>query len=349
MKEKEKLVVVALGKLYENNKTALAENFTIVALADNNLSKLQNRNDNHKYITIQEIKQETFDKILICTNRQFTPLKAQLLDEGISPAVIYGPEMLEHISWEKDYQKFCADRESYQKLYQDLSCDKFPLLETEQCIMLSDYRNHAGTIDGHYFYQDIFIASQVIQRRPRHHMDVGSRIDGFISHLLAAGIETTAIDIRPLPIWEMGYGITNLRFIQADATNLQGIADHSVQSLSSLHAVEHFGLGRYGDAVNPNACFDAMRALERVLAYDGMLYLSVPVGKEEKLMFNGHRIFSPLTVVKTMEQMQLLELYAIHANSLLRFSGDAVLQERYRDCLGDYDCGMFLFTKKGSV
>ena len=59
----------------------------------------------------------------------------------------------------------------------------------------------------------------------------------------------TIIDIRPLPI-----KVSNLKFIQANATNLDGIKDNSIESLSSLHAVEHFGLGRYGDPVDPDAC-----------------------------------------------------------------------------------------------
>jgi hypothetical protein len=70
----------------------------------------------------------------------------------------------------------------------------------------------------------------------------------------------TVIDIRPLTSTVEG-----LTFMQADATDLAGIQDDSVESLSSLHAVEHFGLGRYGDPVEPDACFRAMQALVRVL------------------------------------------------------------------------------------
>ena len=86
----------------------------------------------------------------------------------------------------------------YQKLHKTLHLSSFELRESDSCIQLSDYRRNAGEIDGHYFYQDILVASKIIKQNPGHHVDVGSRVDGFVSHLLAAGIETTVTDIRPL-------------------------------------------------------------------------------------------------------------------------------------------------------
>ncbi len=98
------------------------------------------------------------------------------------------------------------------------------------------------------------------------HLDVGSRLDGFIAHLLAF-MEVEVIDIRPLNI-----NVPGLRFTLGDATVLERKSD-SVESLSSLHAVEHFGLGRYGDSIDPEACFKAMRSFARVLKPGGVLYL----------------------------------------------------------------------------
>lgn len=349
MKNKERIIVVALGKLYQENKKIIEDNFTVVALADNNPSKLENRDDGFKYIAVADVKYEVFDKVLICTEVQYVPLKLQLLKESISPEKICDLKLLEQIKWDKDYQKYIADKEKYRQLHQNLRMDKFEIRDDDQRIMLSDYRKNAGNVDSHYFYQDILAASKIIERHPNNHMDIGSRIDGFISHLLAAGIETTVIDVRPLSVWEMGFGIPKLNFVQTDATNLIGIQDNSVESLSSLHAVEHFGLGRYGDEVNPLACFEAMHSLERVLAYGGILYFSVPVGREEKLMFNGHRIFSPATIIQTMGNLQLIELYIIHDSAISRYSREEALGEQYAGHIGGYDCGIFIFTKNKSL
>lgn len=62
--------------------------------------------------------------------------------------------------------------------------------------MLLDRYKAAGTIDRHYFLQDIYVAKKVIKEQPQRHFDVGSRVDGFIAHLLA-GLEgkITIIDV----------------------------------------------------------------------------------------------------------------------------------------------------------
>ena len=73
---------------------------------------------------------------------------------------------------------------------------------------------------------------------------------------------------------------------------LARFADGSLESLSTLHAVEHFGLGRYGDPIHPDGWRRAAEALARVLAPGGRLYFSVPIGRE-RLVFNAHRVFSP--------------------------------------------------------
>lgn len=148
--------------------------------------------------------------------------------------------------------------------------------------------DRAGRLDEHYFLQDIWMAKQVISNCSGEHYDIGSRVDGFIAHLLSMDIDVTLIDIRSLDI-EVG----NLKFVQGDATNLSSISDKSISSLSSLHAVEHFGLGRYGDEIDPAAWKKVLHSFNRVLKKDGLLYLSVPIGEKNHVIFNAHRIFAP--------------------------------------------------------
>jgi hypothetical protein len=113
----------------------------------------------------------------------------------------------------------------------------------------------------------------------------------------------------------------------------------SIASLSSLHAAEHFGLGRYSDPIDPNACFKFMHALQRVLAPRGRLYFSVPVGRE-RVEFNAHRVFSPRTV---LEQFSRLELASFS------FIGDDGSLHQNTDPLNLPDsemaCGLFELTK----
>lgn len=75
----------------------------------------------------------------------------------------------------------------------------------------------------------------------REHFDIGSRLDGFIAHLLAAEIDVTIIDVRKFPC-----EVENLHTIVDDATGLHQIPDDSIENMSALCSLEHFRLGRYG-------------------------------------------------------------------------------------------------------
>jgi hypothetical protein len=190
-----------------------------------------------------------------------------------------------------------------------------------------------GVARGHYFHQDIWAARKIFERRPKAHIDVGSRIDGFVAHLLVF-MPVTVIDIRPLESSPCG-----LTFLQEDATTLARFAGDSIDSISSLHAAEHFGLGRYSDPVDPEACFHFMRALQRTLAPGGRLYFSVPVGRE-RVEFNAHRVFAPATVLATFDRLKLVSFSYVGDDGLL-----------YPDCdplslpPSELPCGLFEFTK----
>lgn len=199
--------------------------------------------------------------------------------------------------------------------------------------ILNEFTAQAGTANGHYFHQDLWAARKIYATRPEEHLDIGSRIDGFVAHLLTF-MPVTVIDIRPLQSTVAG-----LTFMQANATDLHGLQDNSVESLSSLHAVEHFGLGRYGDPVDPEAPFRAMRALARVLRPGGRLYFSVPIGGE-RVSFNAHRIFAPETILDTFQDLRLFEFSAVDDNGFF-----------WNDCrpsdLGaaNFACGLFELLK----
>ena len=146
------------------------------------------------------------------------------------------------------------------------------------------------------------------------------------------------IDIRPLP-----YKIDGLRFLQSDATKLENIPDNSIESLSSLHAVEHFGLGRYGDQINPEAWRTAILSMQRVVKTDGKLYLSVPIGTENRLYFNAHRMFEIHMIPTVLTEMELEKFVYIDNFEIIEILpgsfSDVQLQK-------DYLCGIYVFRKR---
>jgi hypothetical protein len=209
---------------------------------------------------------------------------------------------------------------------------KFPFAKGNLFPVLCDYHDAAGDV-GAYFLQDLWAARRVYARRPERHIDIGSRIDGFVAHILTF-MPVEVIDIRSLES-----NIPGLTFIQEDATNLNRFTDQSVVSISSLHAIEHFGLGRYGDPISPTACFDAMRSLARVLALGGQLYFSVPIGRQ-RVEFNAHRIFDPFTIIEQFGDLKLVDFAAVDDNNHLQEHANP---EDFRQC--SMACGLFEFTR----
>lgn len=157
--------------------------------------------------------------------------------------------------------KFLKDKKTYTTMLKD---NKFLIKKENIFPRYLDYIQNSGNVDEHYFYQDIYMARKVLERKPERHYDVGSRLDGFISHLLTVRDNIIMMDVRPLP-----YTIEGLNFLQADAINMPGIPDESIESLSCLHALEHFGLGRYGDPIDPYAWKKTLNSFQRVLKKGG--------------------------------------------------------------------------------
>jgi len=48
---------------------------------------------------------------------------------------------------------------------------------------LFDRFGDSGSIKGHYFQQDLLVARRIYVNNPITHVDVGSRVDGFVAHV----------------------------------------------------------------------------------------------------------------------------------------------------------------------
>ena len=193
----------------------------------------------------------------------------------------------------------------------------------------------AGKIGGHYFWQDLWAAKHLFANHIQTHVDVGSRLDGFITHLLVF-CRVIYIDLRPLDLQ-----IDGLEFKRGSMLEMP-FADNSVMSLSSLHVLEHIGLGRYGDPVLPDGYLQAAQELVRVLAPGGRLLLGTPVG-QERVCFDAHRVFDPVTILNAFRPLRLKEF------ALIDDRGSTIIQnatiEQAQECR--YGCGLFVFEKEG--
>jgi len=211
--------------------------------------------------------------------------------------------------------------------------DRFRLRLGELTPILVDFNSQAGVASGQYFHQDLHVARRIFDARPARHVDVGSRIDGFIAHLLTF-MPVTVVDVRPLESHVEG-----LRFEQGDLVNLSQFTTGSVESISSLHTVEHVGLGRYGDAIDPDGWRKSLAELARVVKPHGGLYVSVPVGVE-RVKFNAHRVFSPRTVIEAIPALRLARFDAVDDEGNLRLDAKP---DEFADA--HEALGIFEFTK----
>jgi SAM-dependent methyltransferase len=192
-------------------------------------------------------------------------------------------------------------------------------------------KTKTSPFDRHYFYQDIWAARKIMESKTKVHVDVGSRIDfvGFLSAI----IKVIFVDIRPLKVQ-----LKNFECLKGDITNLP-FADNSISSLSCLHVAEHIGLGRYGDKLDPEGTKKACKELSRVLAKNGNLFFSLPVGKP-RLCFNAHRIHSPKQILEYFDSLKLVEFSGIDDDGIFREKIDI---DAFNEA--DYACGLFWFKK----
>ena len=151
--------------------------------------------------------------------------------------------------------------------------------------ILVDKFLEAGTTKSQYFHQDLYVAKKIYTDNPMVHYDIGSRIDGFVAHV-ASFRKINIIDIRPLK-----NKIHNISFFKQDIMQENQILNTKIDSLSSLHAVEHFGLGRYGDKIDFDGHIRGLNNIHKMLNKNGKFYFSVPIGPN-KIYFNAHRVFS---------------------------------------------------------
>lgn len=223
-----------------------------------------------------------------------------------------------------DYKKFLTDKKIF--------TSKGGTID-EVRHALKDFKDNAGVAKGHYFNQDLLVANMIFKNNPIKHVDIGSRIDGFVAHV-ASFREIEVLDIRKLNQTVH----SNIKFKQKDI--MQNVSEHSIcDSISCLHAIEHFGLGRYNDEVDPDGHLKGFQNILKLLKKDGILYISFPIGLK-KISFNQRRVFNYKEVLSWSNLTQLERF------DFVDDKGDLHLNKKIDDSkLIVYGCGIYTFRK----
>jgi hypothetical protein len=185
--------------------------------------------------------------------------------------------------------------------------------------------------DQHYVYHPAWAARILAKTLPAYHVDFSSILS--FGSIVSAFIPVKFYDYRPAELtlsnWESGF---------ADLNNLP-FESNSQPSISCMHTVEHIGLARYGDPLDPLGDLKAIDELKRIVMPGGDLLFVTPVG-QARIEFNAHRIYSYEQIVEYFSPLQLKEFSLIpDAGGLIQNADPALVKQQ------QYGCGCFWFKK----
>ncbi|OOG24426.1 hypothetical protein B1C78_08805 [Thioalkalivibrio denitrificans] len=203
--------------------------------------------------------------------------------------------------------------------------------------VLLDWGDESANL-GEYFWQDLYVAKRIIDEGPMRHVDVGSRVDGFIAHLACVRV-VEIFDIRPL-----SSKIENVFFTQWDITKPHDDYIEISDCVSCLHTLEHLGLGRYGDGIDVEGWRKGLSSLASLVRSGGGLWLSVPVGAQ-RVEFNAHRVFAPATIrdEAIRHGLMISEFHYLQNQKLVR--SESIEEDFMRLAGVRYALGIYHFRK----
>ena len=192
----------------------------------------------------------------------------------------------------------------------------------------------ATPFDQHYIYHPAWAARILAKTKPEYHVDISSILA--FSTIISAFVPVKFYDYRPAQM-----NLSGLESSFADLNKLP-FDDHSQPSVSCMHTIEHIGLGRYGDAPDPQGDLKAIEELKRIVKKGGDLLFVTPVGKP-RIEFNAHRIFSYEQIIQYFAPLQLHQFSLIpDAGGLIENADPSLVAAQ------QYGCGCFWFKKLSS-
>jgi hypothetical protein len=214
--------------------------------------------------------------------------------------------------------------------FRKLSDDRFTVMWKDMYPCLKD-KIQTTPFDPHYTYHPAWAAKILSQTKPEYHVDFSSIL--YFGTMLSAFVPVKFYDYRPAEIeldgWEGHF---------ADLCKLD-FPDNTFASVSCMHTVEHIGLGRYGDKLDPQGDIKAINELQRVTRQNGDILFVTPVG-EQRIEFNGQRVYGYQLILQLFGECRLEEFSLIPDKGGIIRNADPALITRQK-----YGCGCFWFKK----
>jgi SAM-dependent methyltransferase len=185
--------------------------------------------------------------------------------------------------------------------------------------------------DQHYIYHPAWAARVLAKTLPEYHIDFSSKLE--FCTIVSAFVPVKFYDYRPANL-----NLSNLESSFGDLTNI-ALPDDSQPSVSCMHTIEHVGLGRYGDPLDPQGDLKAIAELKRIVKPGGDMLFVTPVGTP-KIEFNGQRVYSYSQIIEHFAPFKLIDFSLIpDIGSLIENADPELIKQQ------NYACGCFWFKK----
>lgn len=231
----------------------------------------------------------------------------------------------------KNYVRFVKEYRYFVRLNQADGRFKVPFLNQYPC--LHDWTK-TTPFEPHYIYHPAWAARVVRKINPKKHVDISSTLT--FSSILSAFVPVEFYDYRPAALF-----LDNLKSLRGDLLRLP-FKSNSIESISCMHTIEHIGLGRYGDTLDPQGDIKAIEELKRVVKKGGSLLFVTPIG-QPIIRFNAHRIYSYDQIMEYFSGFELKEFSLLPDDA---FKSGMISHATRKDANKQkWGCGCFWFVK----
>ena len=128
----------------------------------------------------------------------------------------------------------------------------------------------------------------------------------------------------------------NIKIVQSEAQNLP-FSDNCASIITSLHAIEHFGLGRYGNSIDYYGDYKGLKEMHRILRPGGFLITSIPcTSKSSRIDYHTERIYNVNDYNEMMQNLNFDIVDDYTTLSLIRMKSKKECQEGIIDNFGSF-------------
>lgn len=181
-------------------------------------------------------------------------------------------------------------------LYKTISRDTLGRFRFRYSLIRMKLRSLLGYETSERVIEYPWVLRNLDSRRNDRILDVGCRWSLLAYELAARGYNVYGIDVGPFDDVP-----ANMKLYQADVRKSPFPYDF-FDCIIAVSTLEHVGLGAYGDPVSPDADFEAIGELNRILKKNGKMLVTLPFASKHLITY-PHRFYDKRRLVSLLRNM----------------------------------------------